>query len=305
MRLHYGVLVGRGAPISDGVRFRPMEEYRQVHERLAKVFDKEIVFIVGATRWGTAWIQQCLDAHPEICCKGEGHFTDILFPMLARVFDDYNAQSDAVGNRLQTAGLPGNAAGFTFDDVHHMMTTAVGLVFDRWTDGVDVKVICEKTPEHITSLELLVRAVPKLKIVHVYRDGRDEAVSTWRFNQGLSRGEFRRQYPKFGDFAKVFAGNWAKSIDSARRFERQHRGRYIALRAEDLQDDTVAAVRPLLRFLGADDDDAQIKAAAERAWEASPLDIDAGAWKKKFDDETARFVNRECGELLKLLGYEV
>ncbi|MCH7865678.1 MAG: sulfotransferase [Proteobacteria bacterium] len=287
-----------------------MEEYRQVHERLAKVFDKEIVFIVGATRWGTAWVQQCLDAHPEICCKGEGHFTDILFPMLARVFDDYNAQSEAVGNRLQMAGLPGNAAGFTFDDVHHIMTTAIGLVFDRWTNGGGgggdgVKVICEKTPEHITSLKLLVRAIPKLKIVHVYRDGRDEAVANWQFNQGLSRGEFRRQYPKFGDFAKVFAGNWAKSIGSARRFEREYRGQYIAFRAEDLQLDTVAAVKPLLRFLGADDAEDQIKAAADRAWEASPIDVDAGVWKKKFDDETARFVNRECGELLKLLGYEV
>lgn len=287
-----------------------MEEYRQVHERLAKVFDKEIVFIVGATRWGTAWVQQCLDAHPEICCKGEGHFTDILFPMLARVFDDYNAQSDAVGNRLQTAGLPGNAAGFTFDDVHHMMTTAVGLVFDRWTDGGGgtgdgVKVICEKTPEHITSLKLLARVVPKLKVIHVYRDGRDEAVSTWRFNQGLSRGEFRRQYPQFVDFAKVFAGNWIKSVGAARRFEREHREGFIAFRAEDLQDDTVAALRPLLRFLGVDDADDQIKAAAEKAWEASPLDIDAGAWKQKFDDETVRHFNRECGELLKLLGYEV
>ena len=57
--------------------------------------------------------------------------------------------------------------------------------------------------------------------------------------------------------------------------------------------------------MGADDGDAQIKAAAEIAWEASPLDVDPGAWKKKFDDETAQFVNRDCGELLKLLGYEV
>jgi len=146
----YEVSVGRGAPISDGVRFRSMEEYRQVHERLTKVFDKEIVFIVGATRWGTAWIQPCLNAHPENYCKGDGHFTDILFTMLARVFDDYNAKSEAVGNRLQTAGLPGNAA--------------------------------------------------------------------------------------------------------------------------------------------------------ERAWEASPLGVNASAWKKKFDDETLRFVNRECGALLKALG---
>ena len=48
--------------------------------------------------------------------------------------------------------------------------------------------------------------------------------------------------------------------------------------------------------------DAQIKVVAERAWEASPLDVNSSAWKKKFDDETLRFVNRECGALLKALG---
>ncbi len=115
-----------------------MEEYLKSHERLARLFDREIVFIAGATRWGTAWVQQCLDAHPEICCKGEGHFTDIRFPMLAKVFDDYNAEAETVGNRLQKAELPGNAAGFTFEDVDHMMTTAIGLALDRWTDGADV-----------------------------------------------------------------------------------------------------------------------------------------------------------------------
>ncbi len=31
-----------------------MEEYRKTHERLVRVFDNEIVFIIGATRWGTA-----------------------------------------------------------------------------------------------------------------------------------------------------------------------------------------------------------------------------------------------------------
>ena len=194
-----------------------MEEYLKSHERLARLFDREIVFIAGAIRWGTAWVQQCLDAHPEICCKGEGHFTDVLFPMLAKVFDDYNAEAETVGNRLQKAELPGNAAGFTFEDVDHMMTTAIGLALDRWTDGADVKVIAEKTPEHVVSLDLLARVVPSLKIVHVYRDGRDEAVSAWEFNSGLSRGKFREQYPKFGDFAKTFAGNWSKSITAAQR----------------------------------------------------------------------------------------
>ena len=282
-----------------------MEKYLKNHERLARLLDRGIVFVVGATRWGTAWVQQCLDAHPEIRCKGEGHFTDVLFPMLAKVFDDYNAEAETVGNRLQKAGLPGNAAGFTFEDVDHMMTTAIGLALDRWTDGAEVKVIAEKTPEHVVSLDLLARVVPNLKIVHVYRDGRDEAVSAWEFNSGLSRGKFREQYPHFGDFAKTFAGNWSKSISAARRFERGHPGKCFHFRAEDAQGDAVKFLRPLLKFLGVDDGEAVIKDTAEAAWEVARLDVDPGDWKHTFKAAEKRSFNRECGELLKLLGYEV
>ena len=282
-----------------------MEKYRQASERLSRVFEKEIVFIVGATRWGTAWMQQCLDAHPDICCKGEGHFTDILFPLLARGFDDYNARAEAIGNRMQMGGLTGNAAGLTFDDVNHLMATAMGLMFERWTAGTEVKVIAEKTPEHIVSLDVLARAVPSLKVINVFRDGRDEAVSVWNFNNGLSRGEFRRKYPDFGDYAVAFASNWRQSASAIRGFERKYPGRCFNMRAEDLQGDPVAALAPLAAFLGVDGSEPVIKAAADAAWQAVPLDVDPGTWKKKFDDKSKRFFGRECGELMKLLGYEV
>ncbi len=281
-----------------------MEEYRKVSDRLAQVFEKEIVFIVGATRWGTAWMQQFLDAHPEVRCRGEGHFTDTLFPMLARAFDDYNTEADVVGNRLEKAGLPGNDAGFTFDDVHHVMTTAVGLVLGHWTDDDEVKVIAEKTPEHVVSLDLLTRVVPKLKVVHVYRDGRDEALSAWDFNKHLSRGKFQKKFPEFKDFAETFSVNWIAGITAARRFERDHPGRCFHFRSEDLQGDAVQALEPLLRFLGVGVDEAQIKDAALRAWAVSPLDVDPGAWKQKFDAKLAEQFRLDHGELLKLMGYE-
>ncbi len=281
-----------------------MAEYLKTLERLQGVYAKDIVFIAGATRWGTAWVQQFLDAHPEICCKGEGHFTDALFPMLAKVFDDYNANSEVVGNRLQKAGLAGNAAGFTFDDVHDMMTTAVGLVLSRWAGDADIKVIAEKTPEHIVSLDLLARVVPGLKVVHVYRDGRDEALSAWDFNNGLSRGEFRKKFPSFDDFAQTFGANWVAGVTAARRFDKDHKGRCFHLRAEDLQEDAVEVLTPLLNFLDVARDEDQIKDAAVRAWEASPLDVDPGAWKKKFGDKLAEKFRLDYGELLKLLGYE-
>jgi len=280
-----------------------MEEYQKATDRLQKVFNKEIVFIVGATRWGTAWLQQFLDAHPEICCKGEGHFTDILFPLLAKAFDEYNTKAEFVGNRLQQSGQAGNAAGFTFEDVHHLMMTAVGLVLDRWAGGGEYKVIAEKTPEHILSLHLLIRAVPKMKIIHVYRDGRDEAISAWDFNNALSQGEFQKRYPNLKDFAATFAGNWVNCITAARRFEKQNPGRSFHIRAENLQGEAEEELAPLLKYLNVDASRDVIKEASVKAWEAAPLDLDSGAWKKKFDDDMTLSFHRECGELLKLLEY--
>ncbi len=286
-----------------------MEDYHATHERLVRVFEKDIVFVTGATRWGTAWLQQCLDAHPEICCKGEGHFTDILFPLLAGAFDDYNARSEIVGNRLQRSGMAGNAAGFTFEDVHHLMATSIGLALSRWTSGEiggieTLKVVGEKTPEHIVQLDVLAKAVPGMKVVHVFRDGRDEAVSAWDFNNALSQGDFQKTYPAFDGYARMFTGNWAGSIHACKRFERGHKDSVLHLRAEDLQGDTVEALAPVMAFLGVDGTENTIKTCADAAWDTAPLDVDPGAWKKKFNEATAKHCTHEYGELLKLLGYE-
>ena len=127
----------------------------------------------------------------------------------------------------------------------------------------------------------------------------------WDFNRGLSQGAFQEKYPRSGDFAETFANNWRQGITTTRRFERSHRRRCFHVRAEDFQGETVPALRPLLKFLGVDDSETVIKDCSDAAWEAVPLDVDPGAWKKKFDDKTTLFYKRQCGELLKLLGYEV
>ena len=165
------------------------------------MFDKRLVLIVGATRWGTAWVQQCLDAHPDICAKGEGHFTDLLFPKIVTAFDDYNSESEKIGNRLQLAGLPGNVAGYTLDGVDHVLKVAIGLALDRWLDGRNTSCVVEKTPEHVLNLDLLLRVLPSACVIHVVRDGRDEAVSAWEFNLGISRGDFFKRFPNFASFA--------------------------------------------------------------------------------------------------------
>jgi len=285
-----------------------LKAHIQTHERLSRLMKKDIVFVVGATRWGTSWVQQCLDTHPKVVCKGEGHYTDSLFPGLAKLVDQYNQDAEKIGNRMQLAGLPGNAAGFTFDDVEHLMRTAVMLMFNRWVpEDVEDEVTCigEKTPEHVLSQELLDRLFPGMRIVHVVRDGRDEAAGAWDFNMGISRGEFPRRYPSFADFAETFARNWSRSVGAARRFGRLNRSRYYQIRAEDVVEEPSPIVRRLFRFCDVEDREDLVQAGIRRAHQIAPLDLDPGVWKNRFDPDATKRFHRQSGELLKLLDYTV
>ena len=283
-----------------------MDDFRDIQDQVANVLGGGVVFIVGATRWGAAWLQQCLDAHPDVCAQGEGHFTDILFPNIGEVITDYNSQCEKVGNRLLTAGLPGNAAGIAHDDIDHLLRTALGLMFRRWAVACERPpvVIVEKTPEHVASLDILHRILPDAKIIHVYRDGRDEAVATWAFNLGLSRGEFPRTYPNFVDYAEVFAGNWNRALDAARRFSRFSGAACLDVRSEDIITRPDEIARQAFQFAGIDIDADWLRACTDTAWDISPLDLEPGAWRQTFDADSERLFNRQAGELLKLLGYD-
>ena len=283
-----------------------MEEYAKVHDRLGQLLKKDMVFVVDATPWGTFWVQQCSDTHPKACCKGEGHFTDTLFPGLAKLVDQYNQDAEKIGNRMQLAGLPGNAAGFTFEDVEYLMQTAFMFMMQRWVpEDEDVSCIGEKTPEHVLSLELLDRLFPNMRIIHVVRDGRDEAASAWDFNMGISKGEFPRRYPSFADFTKTFARNWSRSVGAARRFGRLNRRRYYQIRAEEVINEPAPIVRRMFRFRDVDDREEHVQAGINQAYQVAPLDLDPGVWQNRFDKDATRRFHRQSGELLKLLDYAV
>jgi hypothetical protein len=51
-----------------------------------------VFFVCGAPKSGTTWLQSVLDAHPEVCCSGEGHFVQRFSLPAAQLFNTYNAQ---------------------------------------------------------------------------------------------------------------------------------------------------------------------------------------------------------------------
>ena len=61
-----------------------MFDYATLRKTIDDTFAKKLFFIMGTIKSGTTWLQLVLDGHPEIACRGEGHFTNFLAPALSR-----------------------------------------------------------------------------------------------------------------------------------------------------------------------------------------------------------------------------
>jgi hypothetical protein len=283
-------------------------DYRRSLIRLSRVLEKKNFFIVGLTRPGTVWLQHAIDAHPDACCKGEGHFTNALFPLLGRAYADYNKHMHKEMTRMRAAGItaanPGASAAYTNDDVRFLMASAAALTMDRWAGDENVACIGEKTPEHALNLEDLSEVFPDALIVHVIRDGRDEAVSVYDYNIRANPEGFTEKFPSFAAFAESFAGNWTRAVGAARYFGRSNKDNYLEIRCEDLHTEASPDVERLCHFLGIDDNPEIISHCVETGRRIAFPDGVIGQWKEHFDDETSAAFTRQAGELLKLLDYQ-
>ena len=282
-------------------------DYRRTLIRLSKVLEKTHFFIVGLTRPGTVWLQHAIDAHPDACCKGEGHFTNALFPLLGKAYAEYNQHMLTDKARMEMAGIsaanPGPLVTYSNDQVRFLLACAAALTFERWAGDDDISCIGEKTPEHALHLEGLCEVFPDAKIVHVIRDGRDEAVSVFDYNRRVNPQGFAKKFPDFGAFAESFAGNWTRAVGAARYFGRSHGDNYLEIRSEDLHSEASSDVERLCRFLGVDDNPDAVSHCVDAGRRIAFNDGVIGQWQERFDEKTSVAFNRQAGELLKLLDY--
>jgi Sulfotransferase family len=64
---------------------------RSWFERVTEIADlakRQLFFVGGAPRSGTTWLQQILDAHPDVSCRGEGLFLQQLATPMERLISE-------------------------------------------------------------------------------------------------------------------------------------------------------------------------------------------------------------------------
>ena len=256
------------------------------------------VFILGCARSGTTLLRDLLRSHPSLAFPDESNFV----PLFYRAFGD--PRTDREARRLAARVLrlqwvrPWNVS-LAPSSLAHCRSYAelVSALYEdvahrqgrpRWGD---------KTPNYVLEIPTLLEIFPRAKVIHIYRDGRDVALS-WR---AIPLGPH--------DVVNA-ALRWKHRVITGRREGSRFPGSYHEVRYETLLSRPEEAMKKLCTFIGEEYTDDVLRPTRQEDPTppiASHTEIVAGnsaKWKSAMTrDERARFEG-VAGDLLRSLGYE-
>lgn len=269
-------------------------------------------FVCGAPKSGTTWLQRILDAHPEVCCSGEGHFITRVSAPIAATVTDYNRRLKWEAEQVYE-GKPyyGPVTQAEFDD---MMRNFI-LTRLKARAGPGVRWVGDKTPNYTRDLDMLHQLFPAAKIIHIVRDPRDVAVSRMGHNRRAGRTEaFTPGAEEHRLTVESGVRLWVEAVTAVDAFAAKHPGLVHEVHYGDLHDDPMATVGRLFDFLGAATEPGLIDQvvaatsfealAGRKRGEEDPSSFlrkgVVGDWKARLDPQTAKLIVDSCGELMRL-----
>ena len=312
-----------------------------------------VFFVVGLAKSGTTWLMKTLDAHPEILCKGEGRFfgEEYRREVLAQTQTKqqpsslYNALLGSEYLRLWIERSVWTREGETEEQIRDFVRLATDYFLTTELSKSGKKVVGDKTPLLGPKfVEEIHEIYPEAKVIHIIRDGRDQAVSfihqqgnrakrgrTHRLSpEELAKSEAYRRSPQ--ELAKTGEGMFAeKTLRKAAQNWDLRVGQaiedgpalfgdaYTEVRYEDLLERPNQEIERLLDFLRVDTDRKLVERCVSSATfeklskgrergQEDPTSFYrkgvAGDWKDLFNERDRQVYKEEAGELLIRLGYE-
>jgi hypothetical protein len=260
---------------------------------------RDYFFVVGAPRSGTTVLQQALNRHSRIALPPETAFFTFLGlgrraqrRHLNRINSDLDIDLPYPSHRVGTDA----GARALFEELARRYLERVGRP--------GVTHFGEKSPEHLRRLGRIRALFPEAKIVLIYRDGRDVALSLTRL-PWMSR-----------DLYVNFA-LWLHYCRIQRREVQQGAAELCCVCYERLAADPEAELRRVLAFLGLPYEPAVAQGCGNRegvpewelGWKAQALEpITAqriGRWRAELTTEQVAVLERWGGAALRELGYEL
>ena len=196
------------------------------------------IFLVGCPRSGTTLLRDMLSMHPGISIPRESH----VLPRLYRAYGD-------PGNAFEARRLAGVLLSLEFIRLWapkldpdsfgdcRSFREVVSRVYGAWARNAGKSRWGDKTPQYVAEIPTLREIFPESRFIHIYRDGRDVALS-WI------------DAPFGPNNVYVAASDWRHFVTEGRRAGRSlPPGTYLEVRYESLLEEPEATLRRICEFL--------------------------------------------------------
>ena len=292
-----------------------MQSWPQRQAEVAALAERQLFFVGGAPRSGTTWLQHILDAHPDICCRGEGHFLHFLAAPMGAAMQRRRDQLQGKNTRLfrDLGGYPLPDP----EDVEFLVGSAILLALAQQCDGHPYPIVGEKTPENVFYFPNLKRLFPAAKFVGIARDPRDTLVSAWHLiPQERRQGDAALEQMPFIRQAVGAVGQFTNGMLS---LQQRYPADVLIVTYEALLRDPETTFGALYRFLGATvspaivaDSIARTSFAAMSGRRAGIEDNGAfmrkgvaGDWRTHLTPEMNQLILEQLAPLFPRFGWEI
>jgi hypothetical protein len=270
------------------------------------------LFLTGCPKSGTTWMSTTLNGHPQIVAAGEGRFAWRLFPLLQQAGGIFNTDQKKNGASEQA---------YLYDAELHLIMRAISEgVFLRYLavsgkPANSVRILADKTPQHILSVGLLRTLYPNCRFINIVRDPRDAATSAL-FHLALGDPRPREQY-----IESFITESWKMHVEAAVAAEQQlGPGVILNIRYEDMHKDEQGTIARCLQHLGVDCSEASIEACVQagsfeklsggrKRGQSDPKSFyrsgTVGDWQNHLDSALARRCCQTVKPLMDRFGYEI
>ena len=268
---------------------------------------KKLVFLIGAPRSGTTWLQLLLSQSAHIATAHETHLFNAYLRSCFDTWDDF-------GRKQQEFGL------------HHLLTEEeygaalrmpIEMIFGKFLrEKPAATVILEKTPSHALYWQDILRIFPNAHFLHIVRDPRSVVASLRAASTDWASGWAPRPVAKACQL-------WIDHVASAVRIP-SATSRYFLVRYRDLIDDGSNALKSIFRWLEIEHSEEECHKfvdqltfsklqSVERAQRGPNLDPQAlffrrgtrDAWKTDLSKREIALIERLTNPWIRTLGYEL
>lgn len=266
------------------------------------------LFIIGAPRSGTTWLQIMIGSHSRVATTVE---LTLFSHYIAPLIKGWEIEKENIDKGRWEQGLPFIWSQSEFNDF-------LKLFIEKVYDKVHAKNpfathILDKHPGYSKYVKLIQSHLPEAKFIHMIRDGRDVAASmiSARNNMGFGEGTIEGA-----------AREWKENV-LASKIISDDKEKYFEIRYEDMLNDTFNSLKKIFTFCKLDINNEELNEIIEtnkfenlkiRGATADPNSKlnhskhyrkgKAGSWKDDLSIQEQFIFNEVAGSLLIDLGYE-